>query len=486
MTTFLIVSILLIDILSTQTLLSPTYGSGSLPITEHIALNQGRIYSIQNWAVSPSKLGTRIQLGQWYADNQTIFTDYGTGTNHKQCEPFELSMSDYIIGYRIWVDDDIYGLEFHSRNGNLYSCIGDDSKPSFANSYYYATDDFWYLTGWKIESDAIIDQIQFQFTKAIIIPTPDPTPHPTDFPTSDPTLFPSQSPTNIPSIPPTLSPTVNRSTQLPYNITNGCVTKDDNDVIYILGGYGHMLNDIYSAHTDDILVWNTSTSEIANRFGIYPWNMKPKSSINCHQNTVYSSIMNEIYIAGALSVYWYRTGRFNASHEKFIYVTSTYYMFNVSTLQYTLFSPDGSKGNQRLIRSCTSLMQFEDDNLLLTFGGQSTDDFEWVKDYQKHEFKLKEMLDTSYNTTNKLQIFNLSNHQWIENNGSKDAPLSMMESACIAMEHNLFVIGGKTVINDDNYARSEILRCAMHYVAVIFIPLSVYGSKTGMIIFTLL
>lgn len=459
---WVVLILLLISYGYTETLLTPIYGSGANTITKHIALNQGRIYSIQNWAVSPGGIGPRIKLWQWYANNQSVFTDYGSGANHQQCDPFTLNINDYIVGYTIWVDHDIYGLQFHSRNGNIYSCIGDDTKQIYSNSYNFAMDDFWYLTGWKIQDGAIIDQIQFQFTKAIIrtnTPTEIPTNYPSKIPTNIPTLSPSLSPSNNPSLLPTISPTINRTHKLPYNLTNGCVTKlsQDDDIIYIFGGYNHMIKGIYSEQTEDILVWNTSTSALnKNEFNIQPWNIKSTSSVNCHQNTVYSSLLNDIYIAGALSVYWYKTGRFNETLDRFIYVTSTYYIFDVTTLEYKLFSPDGSKGNQRLIRSCTSLMESE--HLLLTVGGQLINDFLWMGHSEKDEFKLRKLLDSMYNTTNMLQIFNLSNYEWIEGDKITNTPFSLMESGCIAIGQNLLVFGGKTVENGELHSRSEILR----------------------------
>ena len=202
---------------SQSTIMTPEYGGpGGAEYSD--AVNQGRINAINDWGYNCCNLAIK----DWTSDSQTVSRGYGyvstgNGSRYTQCTPFQLSSSDFIVGYQVFYKDKVVGLDLYTRNGHHHSCIGPNANPSQSNITLYNTsaDDFYYLSGWIIRSANIIDKIQLQFTKATSAPTNDPTTDPTIDPTSIPTSYPigipSINPTNDPTYPtidPTIDPTM--------------------------------------------------------------------------------------------------------------------------------------------------------------------------------------------------------------------------------------------------------------------------------------
>ena len=183
----------------TDTILTTTYGH--FEGNQYEALNQGRISTINEWGTD-HVIG--LQIINWKSDSQTEFAGYGRGTIDQSCLSFNLSQTnDYIIGYKIYVDEVIYyideededeqvpvlrdvirGLVFYTRNGETYECVEDENVKNVYTNTYNDGYDFYYLSGWKIYSQRTINSIQFQFTKLSASESSPPTLNPTIFVTS--------------------------------------------------------------------------------------------------------------------------------------------------------------------------------------------------------------------------------------------------------------------------------------------------------------
>eukprot|EP01083_Nonionella_stella_P115399 342106_1 len=228
-----------------SSVLTDTFGgSGGLWNT---ALNQGRVYSFQNWGYGNRSEGYEgLHIRDWYAENKTTAAVdvFGYGDTHIPCEPFTLLTDDFITGYTIWTlssNERPGRLALYTRNNYSYTC----GIPSFdlstatsvwTDSFEYDQNHFWYLSGFNIKSGAQIDKLGFQFTRAIITqsPTQLPTPLPTNIPTSLPNISPAFSPTTnllvptaLPSVNPTEYPTsspTNYPSDAPTNIPTDLLT----------------------------------------------------------------------------------------------------------------------------------------------------------------------------------------------------------------------------------------------------------------------
>eukprot|EP01084_Bolivina_argentea_P157076 273731_1 len=222
-----IVLICMINILlsTTDVLFTTSYGTPEGDAYE--ALNQGRINGITNWGIKEK----RLKINAWSADKQTKFDQYSTDPyTDYQCTPFTLSPTDYITGYKIYIEhniagDIVRGLRFYTLESYIYSCIGSYFVATYTYSYIFNQHEFYYLTGFKITSASIINQIQLQFTKLSLISnsgsseihrkpstnpiTISPTVRLTHTPTTNPIIYLN---TNMPSVIPTINPTHKPST----------------------------------------------------------------------------------------------------------------------------------------------------------------------------------------------------------------------------------------------------------------------------------
>ena len=208
MSAFLInIGLHFLNVIDSQSILTQQYGSsGGGQLSQ--ALDQGRINAIHEWGYGLQDLCIR----NWTSDSQTIFDLYGDSATYTQCTSFQLSSDDFIVGYQTYYTLDIVGLDLYTRD--MHSCIGPDiaaATTSPITLYNYSIDDFYYLSGWIIKSGSVIDNIQFQFTKATQSPTNnptvDPTPGPSLNPSEDPSISPSKSPSTEPTIDPIRDPT---------------------------------------------------------------------------------------------------------------------------------------------------------------------------------------------------------------------------------------------------------------------------------------
>eukprot|EP01084_Bolivina_argentea_P201458 344350_1 len=154
---------------SAITHLTPEYGgSGG---TKYKVLNQGRINRIE-WGWSIGTQYGEIIITQWDSDRKnSSYINFGYVTSINLCESIILSITDYIIGYKVWYQNTglIYGLEFYIlRDYNIitYSCYEEQNiinKLISTETFYNGSVNFYYLSGFIISSGAVIDRIQFQF-----------------------------------------------------------------------------------------------------------------------------------------------------------------------------------------------------------------------------------------------------------------------------------------------------------------------------------
>eukprot|EP01083_Nonionella_stella_P183775 664972_1 len=230
------------------------YGASTFRTTH---LNQGRINAIYDWGITLRSINNTLYIRNWDADQQNIadgaMSSMGgpAGSMYPiACDPFVLNDGDYIIGYNIYDSVDfVHGITFYTSLGCAYECIGEADTghrggKNIVNrgiiSYYYAVDEFWYLSGFSGFFGAVIDSLQLQFTQLpsgtnlstsesdtfmcardlTMSPTNLPSVHPTPSPTSHPTNKPSVNPTLGPSNNPSVNPTNKPSPNPTLNITN--------------------------------------------------------------------------------------------------------------------------------------------------------------------------------------------------------------------------------------------------------------------------
>ncbi len=140
-------------------------GDGENNVNATPYINQGIITGIASWGLWNGAIGNfSWYIG--YGDNQSTSSNYGYHSYyHEPCKPFQLNTTDYIIGYRVIYRDLVYGLTFYTKMGNYYECssntinlsgITDTGIISYGAGYY--------LSGFYLIADALIDQIGFQFT----------------------------------------------------------------------------------------------------------------------------------------------------------------------------------------------------------------------------------------------------------------------------------------------------------------------------------
>eukprot|EP01083_Nonionella_stella_P107771 312559_1 len=225
-----------------STFFTPTYGYAHT-YTPHHMLDQGRINAVYDWGIALGDMTNgdyknTLYIRDWNADrlNGSAMI-MGNGSSNVQpigCEPFILNDKDYIIGYQIYDSFNyVHGITFYTALGCAYQCFGEadtgiGSGQTITNSgiisYYYAMNDFWYLSGFKGVFGSIIHTLTLQFTKLpddanlttsdklMCHITSSPTSNPTIAPTSDPTSSPTGS-TDAPTLKPTSNPIA--STDLP-------------------------------------------------------------------------------------------------------------------------------------------------------------------------------------------------------------------------------------------------------------------------------
>eukprot|EP01083_Nonionella_stella_P312223 1116064_1 len=185
---------------------TPYYGVMK-PNKDRTMFNQGRIDSIVSWSVyndTTSPLHQSIGNFQYKSNH----------TNYDSCPSFILDTDDYIHGYRVIYDEHVFGLTFYTFNGKMYNCNASDLNYSQYHDSGVIYDNDYYLSGFSIYVEWVIDAISFQFTSihnCTDSPTTDPTFHPSvfpsDYPSINPTFYPSMEPSIAPTIEPTFNPT---------------------------------------------------------------------------------------------------------------------------------------------------------------------------------------------------------------------------------------------------------------------------------------
>ena len=122
--------------------------------------NQGRISGFTAWGITTHV--SQLTIKQWIADGSLVNSNAGYSIS-QNCAPFNLSSKDYIIGYTVYYDAFVNGLEFHSLNGYNYSCIYNQTGNKMKQLYQPSNGMFYYLSGFAMRHGAIMDAIAFEF-----------------------------------------------------------------------------------------------------------------------------------------------------------------------------------------------------------------------------------------------------------------------------------------------------------------------------------
>ena len=140
---------------------------------EYSIIDQGRITGIDTWGLNDV---WGLTIRNFTSDSQNLPSnaserfggwswDYAT---FNPCTPFTLSDDDYIIGFKIYYDNRIYGLDFYTKSGFTYNCSDDNPSATYTAIEMYdecSVGEFRYLSGFNTRAGDIIDAFQPQFTK---------------------------------------------------------------------------------------------------------------------------------------------------------------------------------------------------------------------------------------------------------------------------------------------------------------------------------
>ena len=132
--------------------------------------NEGKVTGVSSWGLfSDDNYPWDGALANfaWTSDNRDSndpIVVIGNGSNIDSCDAFELAEDDYIDGYQVFYGDYIYGLVFHTSQGDSYECPAAITDSNVTESDLVV---YWdsYLSGFVFSASGdVIDGIQFQFS----------------------------------------------------------------------------------------------------------------------------------------------------------------------------------------------------------------------------------------------------------------------------------------------------------------------------------
>ena len=154
--------------LGQTTIETPKYGYSNVTATPYI--NLGKIRGINPWGYDYDTWLGAISQFSWNHGYPSLYTSiiFGNETIQTSCQSFILSTNDYINGYRIIIEDGgdiIFGITFYTHLNLTYQCQW-NSLDSFNNKNDSGIIKYpgYYLSGFYIIAEDVINQIGFQFT----------------------------------------------------------------------------------------------------------------------------------------------------------------------------------------------------------------------------------------------------------------------------------------------------------------------------------
>ncbi len=164
----------IITLTSGQTIIeTPKYGGngGNVGVTATPYINLGKIRGIASWGYDVTSWSGAIGEFSWIVGypTQSNSATFGYQSPDTPCTPFQLSIHDYITGYRVITGpgpDVVFGITFYTHLNNTYQCQYPSLDMQNKIDSGIISHSGYYLSGFYMLSYAIVNQIGFQFTSA--------------------------------------------------------------------------------------------------------------------------------------------------------------------------------------------------------------------------------------------------------------------------------------------------------------------------------